>query len=94
MTVTSSDNHCRVATARWDPNELARDKWRNDPTNSLPIYWCGLGGKISMLCAGSQRVDELMSNEKARCAAAGGLGHRLTGQSMTEEASEPRVGLR
>ena len=44
-----------------------------------------------MLCAGSRRVDELMSDEKARCAAAGGLGHRLTGQSMTEEASEPRV---
>jgi hypothetical protein len=47
-----------------------------------------------MLCAGSRRVDELMSNEKARCAAVGRLGHRLTGQSMTEEASEPRVGLR
>jgi hypothetical protein len=29
-----------------------------------------------------------MSNEKARCVAAGGLGHRLTSQSMTEEASE------
>jgi hypothetical protein len=27
-----------------------------------------------MLCAGSRRVDELMSNEKARCAAVGGLG--------------------
>jgi hypothetical protein len=27
-------------------------------------------------------------------AAVGGLGHQLTGQSMTEEASEPRVGLR
>jgi hypothetical protein len=47
-----------------------------------------------MLCAGSRRVDELMSNEKARCAAAGGLGHRLTNsQSMIEEASEPRVGV-
>jgi hypothetical protein len=23
MTVTTSDNHCRVATARWDPNKLA-----------------------------------------------------------------------
>ena len=47
-----------------------------------------------MLCAGSRRVNELMGDEKARCAAAGELGHRLTGQSMTEEASEPRVGLR
>jgi hypothetical protein len=56
--------------------------------------WCGLGGKISTLCAGSRRVDELMSDEKARCTTAGGLGHRLTGQSMTEEVSEPRVGLR
>jgi hypothetical protein len=35
-----------------------------------------------------------MSDEKAKCAAAGGLGHLLTGQSMTEEASETRVGLR
>jgi hypothetical protein len=35
-----------------------------------------------------------MSDEKARCAAACGLGHRLTGQLITEEASEPRVGLR
>jgi hypothetical protein len=60
----------------------------------LAICWCTLDGKISMLCAGSRRVDELMSNEKARCAAVGRLGHRLTGQSMTEEASEPRVGLR
>jgi hypothetical protein len=37
-----------------------------------------------MLCAGSRRVDKLMGDEKARCAAASGLGHRLTGQSMTE----------
>jgi hypothetical protein len=47
-----------------------------------------------MLCVGSRRVDELMSDEKAKCAVADGLGHRLTGQSMTEEASEPRVSLR
>jgi hypothetical protein len=91
MAVTASDTHCRVATARWDSNELAR---RHGPTNNLPICCCGLGGKISTLSAGSRRVDELMSDEKARCVAAGGLGHRLTGQSMTEEASEPRLGLR
>jgi hypothetical protein len=32
---------------------------------------------INVVCssAGSRRVDELMSNEKARCAAADGLGH-------------------
>jgi hypothetical protein len=47
-----------------------------------------------MLCAGSRRVNELMGDEKARCAAAGGVDHRLTGQSMTEEASESLVGLR
>jgi hypothetical protein len=35
-----------------------------------------------MLCVGSRRVDELMSDEKAKCAAAGGLGHRLTGQNF------------
>jgi hypothetical protein len=58
-------SQCRVATAR-DPSELARDRWCHGPTNCLPIYWCGLGGKVSTLNAGSRQGDELMSNEEVR----------------------------
>jgi hypothetical protein len=65
----ASDNHCCVAAAPRDPCEIARACGvvvpRKNPTDSLLIRLCGLGGKIDVLHAGSQHGDELASNEEA-----------------------------
>ena len=59
--VAISGRHCRVAMVRRDPCEIARAGGtmvlRHNPTNSLPIRWCGLGGKLAMLCVGSRHGD-------------------------------------
>jgi hypothetical protein len=50
----ASNNHCRIVTAWWDPNKIARVGGamvpRHDPTDSLPAHRCGLGGKVVALC--------------------------------------------
>jgi hypothetical protein len=60
--VAASDNHCLVATMRWAPCEIARAGGvvvpRQNPTDSLPIRECKLGGKIVVPHAGSRRDDE------------------------------------
>jgi hypothetical protein len=57
--VATSGRHYRVATVRQDPCEIARAGGvvvlRQNPTNSLPICWCRLGGKLVVLCVGSRR---------------------------------------
>jgi hypothetical protein len=60
--VAASYSHCRVATARRDPCEIARAGGavvpRQNPTNSLPIRGCGFGSKVAMLHVGSRYSNE------------------------------------
>jgi hypothetical protein len=60
--MAASDSHCRVATARRDLCEIARAGGavvpRQNPTNSLPIRRCGLGGKVAELHTGPRCGNE------------------------------------
>jgi hypothetical protein len=60
--VAANNSHCRVATARRDPCEIARAGGvvvpRQNPANSLPIYRFILGGKVAVLRVGSRRGDK------------------------------------